>query len=376
MKSGAISAELRRLGRAGPNVGEMELLRAATLSDERAASAWRRWLTEFDIDDAYHRSTDLLPMIVANLDSDVLGDDRGRLNGIRRRLWADNQFGFIALGDAVAVLDAAGIAPVLAKGAALATTVYRKAGTRAMADVDLIVGPGHFDRAVELLVAAGWRRVDAVEGPFFHAVALANAQNRQVDVHRWVMFPRFTPVPEQSWLDRAVPHQVGATHILRLTSSDELVLAVLHGLLTNSSSASRWPVDVVLLSRAIDDPGSFWAAVIDAATELQVGPVVADALAMCAAELDAAVPAEAIDDLRAAPLDRGLAVHWALCRRGVTLEWRMRRYARIARSQGRTPSPWGYVGGRAEALRTRGMRSVVNGRVARVRQIVTDRTRR
>ena len=376
MKSRAISPELRRLGRAGPNAGEMELLRAATLSDGRAPVAWHRWLAKFDIDDAYHRSTDLLPMIAANLGSEVIGDERGRLNGIRRRLWADNQFGFIALGDAVGVLDAAGIVSVLAKGAALATTVYSDPGTRAMADVDLIVGPDHFDRAVDLLFAAGWRRLDAVEGPFFHALALGNCQNRQVDIHKWVMFPRFTPVPEQSWLGRAVPHRVGASQMRRLASSDELVLAVSHGLLTNSPSASRWPVDVVMLCRSIDDAESFWAAVIDAATELEVGPVVADALAMCAAELNAAVPSEVIEDLRAAPLDRSLAIHWAFCRRGVTLEWRMRRYARIARAQGRTPSPQAYVSGRTKALRTRGMWSVFNGRVARGRQIVSDCTRR
>jgi len=55
----------------------------------------------------------------------VLGDDRGRLNGIRRRLWADNQFGFIALGDAVAVLDAAGIVPVLANAQNRQVDVHR-----------------------------------------------------------------------------------------------------------------------------------------------------------------------------------------------------------------------------------------------------------
>ena len=77
------SAELRRLGRAGPNAGEMDLLRAATMPAEAANAAWRRWVDTHTIDAAHHRSADLLPAVSANLPAEVLGDEAPRLRGLR-----------------------------------------------------------------------------------------------------------------------------------------------------------------------------------------------------------------------------------------------------------------------------------------------------
>jgi hypothetical protein len=370
------STELRRLGRAGPNAGEMELLRAATLPTEPAADAWRRWLAAHDIDEAYHRSTDLLPAISANLPSEVLAEEADRLRGIRRRVWADNQFGRVALVEAAKIVEAEGAQPVVVKGAALASTVYTEPGTRAMADVDLLIGADNFVEACDALFADGWQRVDPVEGPFFHAVAVVDERGRNVDVHKWVVFPRFSPMPERSWLERAVPLTVRGHQLRRLASSDEIVLSVLHGMLTNSPSATRWPIDVVQLARmAPSAEADFWDSVVASASEVRAGPIVGDALAMCRTELGAEVPVQVLDELAVSPLDKGAAQHWSLCRRGITLEWRVRRYARLERSEGRRPSVRGYVHPRTEAIRTRGLASVLDGRVGRVKQIFADRTR-
>jgi hypothetical protein len=354
----------------------MELLRAACLESESAAAAWRRWIAAHVVDEAHHRSTALLPAVSANLSSEVLAGEADRLRGLRRRVWADNQYAFASLVDAARVLTAHGFDPVAVKGAALATTVFPEPGTRAMADVDLLVGSHRFEEARDALFAAGWKRLDPVEGPFFHAVAVVDDRGRGVDVHKWVAFPRFSPVPERAWLERTVPHVIAGLELRRLTSSDELVLAALHGLLTNSASASRWPIDVVQLARvagAADD--GFWDLVVASATELEVGPVVGDAVAMCRAELGAEVPIDVVDQLAAAPLDRGLAQHWALCRRGISPEWRVRRYRRLERSEGGSPSLRGYVVPRARAIRTRGLKPVISGRVDRGKQIVADRSR-
>ena len=373
--AGSPSVASRRLGRAGPKPGELELLRAATLDLEGASAAWRRWISGNVIDVAHRRSTDLLPAVAANLPPEVLGSETDRLRGMRRRLWAGNELRFGALSSAVDLLEAIGIEPVLAKGAALATTVYPKPGTRVMADVDLVIGPELLDEAVGALLGSGWTRVDPVEGPFFHAVAVADPRGQGVDLHRWVMFPRFTPVPERSWLERAVPHEVGGQSLRRLAGSDELILAVLHGLLTNSDSASRWPIDVAKLVDASQGKDAFWLEVVASADELRVGPVAADGLAMCAEELGVPVPDNVLESLRAGPLDSGLRQHWALCRRGLTPEWRIRRYARMARFEDRQPTVLGYVGPRWRAIRTRGVGPIFGGRIERARQIVDDRIR-
>lgn len=352
------------------------MLRAATLPLDAAAAAWRRWSVVHDVDVAHHRSTDVLPAVSANLPPDVLGAEADRLRGIRRRVWADNQLALLTLAEAAELLQRNGIVPVVAKGAALVGSVYRDPGTRAMADVDILVGDEPFENARDSLIAAGWRRIDPVEGPFFHAIGLANQQGKSVDVHRWVVFPRFTPVPERSWFERAVPHTVGRHDVRRLDSADELVLTTLHGPLTNSASASRWPLDVVQITRhAHEHDSTFWDRVVASADELRVGPVVADALDFCRAELLAPVPVDSLDRLRRGPLDRGLAQHWALCRAGIIPEWRWRRYSRLERAAGRHPRLRGYARPRWQAIRTRGVGTVMKGRWARARTIVDVRTR-
>ena len=46
---------------------------------------------------------------------------------------------------------------------------------------------------------------------------------RNLDLHKWVLFPRFSPVPERSWLERTVPHPIERLTLRRFRSGDELV---------------------------------------------------------------------------------------------------------------------------------------------------------
>jgi len=370
-----LSPALRRLGAAGPNDAEMELIRAATLDGDAAASAWRRWLQRRDIDTAHHRSTDLLPAVSANLPAEVVGADADRMRGLRRRVWAENELVVQGLIDAVAVLAAAGIDVTVVKGVALTTTVYREPGTRHMADADLVVGPRDFVAACDALIGAGWRMPHPIY-PFFHASELVDPNGRAVDVHRWVVFPRFSPVPETAWFERTVPHQIRRAAVHRLTSADELVLTCLHGLLTNTVSATRWPIDVVrTVEFAGRDEPDFWDHVVRASGEVAAGPVVADALEMCRVELTADIPADVVDALHASRVDRGLASHWLLCRRGITPEWRLRRYVRIERVSGRRPTVRRYLAPRIASFRARGPADVARGRLERCRDIMSKRRR-
>lgn len=378
--SGQTSEALRRIGRAGPNAWEMDLLRAATLDADRAAAAWRRWSSSHTVDDASHRAVDLLPAVSAHLPPEVLGTEADRLRGLRRRIWAETQFRHAVLNGAVAVLAPLGIRPLLTKGAALSTTVYREPGIRPMFDVDIVVGPERFDEAMDAFGSAGWHRPARIDNPFDHAVELYDPQHRAIDVHRWVVFPRFAPAPETDWMERAVPHQVRGDEVTRFRCADEMVLAILHGLLVSGASSVRWPLDVVNAARSgpvVDgiEPVRFWDEVVESASAIGTGPVVADALEMCRVELDAAVPADAVERLAAAELDRHIARHWALCRQGITIEWRYRRYRTLQQLRGRRATLRGYLGPRYAAMRAKGLRSAASDRVERVRRIIADKRR-
>ncbi|HVH12034.1 MAG TPA: nucleotidyltransferase family protein [Longimicrobium sp.] len=74
------------------------------------------------------------------------------------------------LGDALAALAAAGVEPILVKGAATAHTLFPEPGTRPMSDVDLVVRPAAIGAAERALAGAGFVRLpSAYERRPYHA---------------------------------------------------------------------------------------------------------------------------------------------------------------------------------------------------------------
>lgn len=63
------------------------------------------------------------------------------------------------LADALTGLAAAGVEPILVKGAATAYTLFPEAGTRPMGDVDLVVPPAAIEAAERALAGAGFTRL-------------------------------------------------------------------------------------------------------------------------------------------------------------------------------------------------------------------------
>lgn len=364
----AVGRAERRLGRAAPTPGELDLLRAAVLGPTEAAAAWRRWRGEHDVDTANWRCHAILPAVSANVDDDALGEDADRLRGLRRRAWVVTQRQLHALTSGLRILAPVGITPIVVKGAALATTVYTQPGTRTMGDVDVVVGAEHFDVAADALVAAGWRRRDDFgHQPFMHACSLSGPGDVDVDLHRWTMFPRHSRIPETSWFGRAVEHRVGGVACRRFTTADELVLTVLHGVGPSTPSSVRWPLDVVMLARAgAVDGAAWWDAVVASAVELGVGPPLADGLRLCREELGLTVGDEVLRELAASPHDRLLTLEWRSRAVGVGMPSRARQYVDTERVAGRSPSLRGYVGMRRDAARRGGG----------VASIVTRRTQR
>jgi hypothetical protein len=132
--------------------------------------------------------------------------------------------------------------------------------------------------------------------------------------------------------------------VRRLDHADELVLATVAGPFSNGAAATRWPLDVVHITRfAATSDTTFWDRVARSASELEVGPLVAEMLELCASDLGADVPAAAIGRLRAGSLNKGLAQRWTFGRYGMSLEWRTRQYRRIQIARGAHPTFTGYI---------------------------------
>lgn len=379
------STEVRRLGRAGPSTSEMELLRAATLGPEAASGAWRRWIATHEVDDASDRAVGLLAAVGANVPVEALGAEAGRLRGLRRRSWADTQLRLAVAAEALDVLGAAGRTPIVTGGASLlttsSTTAAAAAGTRPLGSIDLVLDDTVLDdtvlddhdpiaAAVGALESAGWARVRPVDSPFDHIIDVVDPAGRPIRLHRWVLFPRLAAEPERAWAQRALPHELAGRSVRRFRPADELVATLLLGLLIPTAGVLRWPLDVVDLAQAGPAEAGdavFWSDVTASAVELGAGPVVAAALAMCRVDLDAAIPADVVDELTASPCDPALARHWMLRRLGLVPERRMLRYRRVAHQSGDAATPWGYVRARTVAARATGLRTAARTRIERGR---------
>jgi hypothetical protein len=183
------------LGAASPDDGELELLRAALVPGVEAHAAWMRWRATHALDRAPSRSNEILSAVGAALPEEVLGKDSLWLRRLRRQIWVQNQLLLRSLGEALVLLTEHGVPTTVVKGAALVSDVYPELGLRAMGDTDFVVGPDHFDRALDMLTSDGW----TLNNEWFHAADLVDAQGYETDVHRWPLFPRFTRTVETGW---------------------------------------------------------------------------------------------------------------------------------------------------------------------------------
>lgn len=309
----------------------------------------------------------MLPAITAHLPREVLGEDYPHMKGLRRATWVSNQLTLNALAAALDALAQHEIHPVVVKGAALVTGVYEEPGIRRMGDADIVVGPDDFDVAYEVLVSRGWRP----KGSWIHSVDLVAPTGEGLDLHRWALFPRFCRYEESTWYRRTVPGSVLGRRTSRLRLSDELVLAVVHGLFTHGASSVRWPLDVAAIMRSASPSQvstELWDEVVSSAREVGLGRVVGQGLSLCVEDLGLEVPQRIVKELEAQPLDLLLRAEWARRRSGRNPQLRTREYVDMQRARGEPSSAVGYVQHRWRALREHGVRRVVQHRTKAMRR--------
>lgn len=303
----------------------------------------------------------LLPAVSARLPAAVLGADAELMRGVRRRVWAATELQLASLARALETLSVLDDPPIVAKGAALVSDIYRQRGVRSMSDGDVIVGADQFDAATALLVDSGWvPAADFENQPFMHASDLSDDRGGALDLHRWIMFPRFTRVVEQGFFERAGTSSIRGAPCRRLALPDELVLAVVHGMGPTRDSGVRWVLDAgeILAAAAEGEtsgpPEDFWVEVIASARGLAVGRMLADGLEWAGEQFGWRLPRGVFAELKAIPTDRLLAGEWWLRRHGVAAPMRTRQYVDTERVAGRQPTIGGYVGIRAQAVRRGG----------------------
>jgi len=242
-------------------------------------------------------------------------------------------------------LAAAGIRPIVLKGAALGELVYPDASLRHAHDVELLVRD------------ADWPRLDAALAPLGFAGAASPADSPRVELahvsglplvlhRRLFRIPFHNVQPDDVW-QRAETATLDGVEACVLSPADALVYGCGEGLHSAGRASYRWIVDAwFLLDRRRDVN---WDAVARITDTRQMALPLAVSLSYLADQLDAPVPGETRDRLAAAAArDRSIGPELALhaARAGA---------GGLARLLARTRT----IGGRAAIFRHRLLPSIV-----------------
>jgi hypothetical protein len=282
-----------------------QILRTALLPVERTRGEWAALLTcpgDLWAPDA-HQLRPLLSraLVDAGIDDPIVP----QLLQETRRVWVDNQLKFERLGEAVEVLDAAGIRTMALKGVPLALTIYAAPSLRPMADVDLLVDPDRAADAVAALAARGWtiewELVDDFVARKSEVPCRSPDGHAVLDLH-W----RLVPWVGRSWAARdpavwhdATPLAVHGHVTLAPAAHDLLLHVILHAFRSGWACVPRWVADVTLLVRSATSTLD-WDPFVDRVLRARLALPVADALEYVASAFEAPVPRSVHDALRAA----------------------------------------------------------------------------
>lgn len=129
--------------------------------------------------------------------------------------------------EAVAAMGAAGIDPVLLKGATIARWLYGDTA-RPYGDVDLLVDPERRQEAADVLARLGYRPVPFEVSPHAHPW-VRERDAAHIDLHHALFGPRCSPRrcwrALQDWLE---PTELASVPVSALAAPGRLLLVVLH----------------------------------------------------------------------------------------------------------------------------------------------------
>jgi len=234
------------------------LLRSALFSGEKAINAWMEWKEQTDLQAEMDMgSFRLLPVVYKNLRLLNVEDAwMGRLKGIYRLTWYKNQALFRVATNVLQGLDQAQIPTLILKGAPLALEYYQDLGVRPMNDFDILVPPAQRDKAIEIILKAGWAPMLSQNNTFTqeikmvrHAWGFVNPSGQSIDLH-WRVFALSSEneTDDLAW-EKSIPITVNAIQTRTLNPTDMLLHVCVHGGQWDISSSIRWIVDAMFIIR-------------------------------------------------------------------------------------------------------------------------------
>jgi hypothetical protein len=272
----------------------------------------------------------VLPLLAEHLpvESGVTPDLLERLRRRARQSAAADVIREVELRRLVVALAAAGIPPLLMKGAHLAYACYRRPDLRPRVDTDLLIEPAQRERADAVLTTLGYVRVPQVTSDLImyqapYALRRAGALVHLVDLHwRVSNAQRFGSVLAWDELRReAEPLPALDAEALGLGHVHALLLACVHRVAHHRDTPRLiWSYDIHLLALELDTAA--WTRFVMLAEARDVAAACARGLEVAAEALGTRVPADVRARLASASAaEGGLPAYAAPGRRHITRVW-------------------------------------------------------
>lgn len=275
--------------------GDRKLLRLLS-TPTAAPDLWRDWKREQDLDRVAWSTLRLLAAVAGRLPqfAAAVGAEP-RIAGIRRFCWSNGQVKLSAALAAWDILRDAGIEGLLLKGAAAMAAGDASPADRYVGDVDLLVPPTAVDRALDLLVAAGWSpadgtpvaRVKARVLPRVHGINLVDGRGGELDLH-WCLLPQNRAVGDDDRLWReAEAHRLAGREVRCPAAQHRLLHALAGGAQWSDGGAADWAIDTLALLR---NPRLDWRSFATELAERRLHVLVGQALRFMAEDLGVPLP--------------------------------------------------------------------------------------
>jgi hypothetical protein len=251
-----------------------------------------------------------MPLLYWNLARQgVDGPLMGKLKGIYRMAWSQNQWLTSRVLPALRALDQEGIPMMLLKGAALNALYGRNQGIRLIGDVDILIRKDDVPRAAGELEELGWRpvgdasRVSSEYVSVTKGCGFAHPEGGELDLH-WHLFPgnSVTEREEPVWR-HAIQAAIAGVPTLAPSPTELLLHVCVHGWAWSKHPPFRWVADAMTIlrtSRAELD----WERLVDGARLRRLVPRLAAPLTYLQTRFSADIPANVLTDLRNLPITR------------------------------------------------------------------------
>jgi hypothetical protein len=290
-----------------PKPDQELLLEAVLLRGAEAIRAWKKWSAAHGVAASDRPSRRLFPALYRNLlEAGSSGDDLGPLHDAYEKSRREVEERLSAARPAIAALAAAGIEPLLLKGAALTRFYGGDAALRPMRDIDVLVRPGETERAAAALAPLGYepagiapscfRRYAFRVSPSWPFVA-PNAPD--VDLHWNVLHESRQPGADDAFWQDAVPLDFQGLTVQALNSTDQLLHVCVHGLQREPQENLRWIVDAFAILRHPGEPIN-WARLVEQVVWRRLVLQARSCIEYLAGRFAAPIPPQVLERLRGA----------------------------------------------------------------------------